>query len=279
MARKNPTELAAAEREATEGGIDVLQLTDTHLFADPEATLLGMNTEQSLRAVLEGARAGRWPPDLVLATGDLVHDGSEAGYVRLREHLSGLAAPVLLLPGNHDERAQLLRFATGDGLKAPRNVLCGGWQIVLLDSTVPGSDGGHLPDGELQALEACLREHAGRPALICLHHPPVAVGSRWLDTMMIGNAGAFFEVLDAHAQVRAVLWGHIHQIYESERRGVRLLASPSTCIQFEPGSEKFALDHAAPGYRRLRLYPDGGLQTEVGRALFAPAPDWSAAGY
>ncbi|MCY1451598.1 3',5'-cyclic adenosine monophosphate phosphodiesterase CpdA [compost metagenome] len=49
------------------------------------------------------------------------------------------------------------------------------------------------------------------------------------------------------------------------RNGVRLLASPSTCIQFEPGSEDFKVGEQAPGYRWLRLHPDGAVDTGVSR--------------
>ena len=47
--------------------------------------------------------------------------------------------------------------------------------------------------------------------------------------------------------------------------GIRMLTTPSTCVQFAPGSEDFALDDLSPGYRSLRLYADGSVQTEVVR--------------
>ncbi|KTC63185.1 hypothetical protein AO262_22830 [Pseudomonas fluorescens ABAC62] len=46
---------------------------------------------------------------------------------------------------------------------------------------------------------------------------------------------------------------------------MRLLASPSTCIQFAPGSEDFKVSEQAPGYRWLRLHGDGRLETGVER--------------
>ena len=54
--------------------IRVLQITDTHLFANSSGCLLGLNTEQSLQAVITKVRANHLPSDLILATGDLVHD-------------------------------------------------------------------------------------------------------------------------------------------------------------------------------------------------------------
>jgi Icc protein len=64
------------------------------------------------------------------------------------------------------------------------------------------------------------------------------------------------------------------------RNGVRLLGSPSTCVQFAPGSEHFKVGDQAPGYRWLRLHPDGGLETGVSRvADIAFDIDYNVRGY
>ena len=95
------------------------------------------------------------------------------------------------------------------------------------------------------------------------------------------NAEALFEVLDAHAQVRAIVWGHVHQCFDARRRGVRLLATPSTSAQFLPQADNFAVDARPPAYRRLTLHEDGTLDTEAcvvavqyngGRTAVAAAP-------
>jgi Icc protein len=77
------------------------------------------------------------------------------------------------------------------------------------------------------------------------------------------NAAEFWRVIDQHSNVRAVLWGHVHQCFDQLRGDVRLLATPSTCAQFMPGSKEFALDTLPPAYRTLQLRADGTLTTEV----------------
>ncbi|MFQ3591059.1 MAG: phosphodiesterase, partial [Chloracidobacterium sp.] len=132
----------------------------------------------------------------------------------------------------------------------------------------------------LQRLDAGLASHTQCPALVCLHHNPVATDARWMDAIGLANADAFFAVLDRHANVRGVVWGHIHQEVDQERNGARLLASPSTCIQFRPKTDTFGLDQRAPGYRRLWLHPDGRLETQVFRvANFTGCADVNATGY
>ena len=92
--------------------------------------------------------------------------------------------------------------------------------------------------------------------------PPAEVE---VDEQMVAGADAFFALVERFAQVRGVLWGHVHQQVDRYRGGIRLLASPSTCVQFAPGSQDFKADASPPGYRWLDLQPDGGLDTGVSR--------------
>ncbi|KZY89655.1 hypothetical protein A3742_24910 [Oleiphilus sp. HI0071] len=114
-------------------------------------------------------------------------------------------------------------------------------------------------------LDATLRSDKSH-ALVCLHHHPVEIGARWLDRIGLRNPEAFLNMVDSNDHVEAVLWGHIHQEFDEQRRGKRMLATPSTCIQFKPKSDNFGLDEVAPGYRWLKLYEDGSIETNVQRA-------------
>jgi Icc protein len=89
------------------------------------------------------------------------------------------------------------------------------------------------------------------------------MSSRWLDRVGLENSEEFFERLDRHHNVRAVVWGHVHQAYDGLRKNVRMLATPSTCAQFVPHSDEFAVDRRPPAYRTLDLLSDGSLLTEV----------------
>lgn len=244
----------------------VVQLTDTHLCRTAGGTLLGMDTDHSLQAVITQVLREQASVDLVLGTGDLSDMGAVEAYQRLEDYCSRLSAPCFWLPGNHDDRQQMEAAARSD-IRLSGELQLGAWQVLMLDSQVPGQVGGELGDGELARLDAALARaaDAGHHTLVCLHHQPVAVGSEWLDEQMVADAGAFWEVIDRHAGVKAVLWGHVHQEIDRMRGGVRLLASPSTCVQFAPGSVKFRADDKPPGYRWLALHADGGLDTGVSR--------------
>jgi len=67
-------------------------------------------------------------------------------------------------------------------------------------------------------------------------------------------------------RVRAYVFGHVHQIIDLDTP-IPILGTPSTCFQFEPGSEEFTVGSQQPGYRMLELDADGSLKSEVFRIL------------
>lgn len=245
---------------AAEDVIRLVQITDCHLNGDGPVSDWPVDTESTLAAVIDRVRTESPPPHLVLATGDLSQDGSAAAYRRVRVLFDHLDVPVHCLPGNHDEPTML----ADNGLRVDRQVVCGGWQIVFLDSTIPGRDEGRVSGDELTALDEVLDDGSNCHVLICLHHHPVVVGGAWRDEIGIENPDDLFAMLDRHPHVRGLLWGHIHQPFDGARGRVRLMGTPSTCFQFVPGENgALAIGDDPPGYRRIALHADGAIDTEV----------------
>lgn len=269
----------ASTSQLPPGTLQLVQITDTHLYADPDRRLLGLSTLECLQEV-SALVARRHPtPDLILATGDLVHDATPAAYRLAARELRSLGAPVCSLPGNHDIPEMMCDTLEQHGCSCSSEIVLGGWQILMLNSVIPGEEGGRLAADELQRLSRQLAQGSGH-VLVCLHHQPVKVGSAWIDTMALENGDEFFAVLDTCPRVRGVLWGHIHQNFERERNGVKLMATPSTCVQFAPDVDDFQVDVAPPGYRHLALTPDGKILTSVERlAAYPDGLDLASSGY
>ena len=242
--------------------VRLVQLTDPHLVGDPAGEMRGVRTLDTLRRVLRGAAAEIAAADALLLTGDLVHDDA-GGYARIREELGGLGKPVLCLPGNHDD-PQLLRAALAD---PPFRHLghhdFGAWRVVMLDSTIAGDAAGELPPGELDRLAAALAPGSPPHALVVLHHQPMPVGSAGLDSVGLRNSAALQAAVEGLPTVRALLGGHVHQESDQRIGAVRVLTSPSTCMQFRPRAPGFEIDSRGPACRLLQLLPDGGIATEV----------------
>jgi Icc protein len=250
------------------GVVRVVQLTDTHLCHEDGGTLLGMDTDHSLQAVIDLAKREHRGINVLLATGDLSDGGAEAAYQRLMGYLTQFDCASFWLPGNHDDRSSMEAVTTGsDSLS--REIRIGDWQILMLDSQVAGEVGGMLGEDELAFLESGLEDAAseGLHSLICLHHHPVEIGCEWLDEQIVNDADAFFAVLERFPGAKGVLWGHVHQEIDRSLLGLRLMGSPSTCVQFAPGSAGFKADDMPPGYRWLELHPDGEIATGISRVL------------
>jgi Icc protein len=238
----------------------VLQFTDPHLPGTPGMLVRGVATDATLARCVAHARLRHPAPDAVLLTGDLVHDDA-AGYATLRARFGNSPAPVHCLPGNHDESELVKRELAGPPFVHELAVRYGNWLVVMLDSTVAGSHHGHLDTGELDRLDRALAANAGAHALVCLHHQPVPHGSRWLDELMLDNAPEFFSVVARHAGVRGLAWGHTHQPFEGMHGRVRLMGTPSTCMQFAQNADEFEVDTRPPAYRWFELGEDGGIET------------------
>ena len=239
----------------------ILQITDPHLYGNATGRLRGVETNASLAAALDDALARVPNFEALLVTGDLVQDDA-TGYLRFKSFFSSIGKPVLCVPGNHDDPQAMAAELDGEPFRICGAHEFGAWNFVMLDSYDPGCVGGRLTDAELARLDAALGA-SPKHAMICLHHHPVTMGSQWLDTIGLANADEFWRVLDRHAHVRAVTFGHVHQAHESSRGRVQLFATPSTGAQFLPGSDRFAIDGRPPAYRPFELHADGRIETDV----------------
>jgi Icc protein len=244
--------------------VTLLQITDTHLHAAADSRMRGVTTYETFLAVLRLAQGDpRWPPDAIVVTGDIVQDESPAGYERFRASLEPFGRPVFCLPGNHDDPKLMRRLLRNPPFQVCGRASLGEWTLILLNTFLPGEDAGALGPQRLEALRRNLVEDSGRYVLVCMHHQPLPMGSTWLDGVGLRDATEFLQLIEQYERVRAVLWGHVHQASDRRRGGIRFLSTPSTCSQFLPGSEFFALDSRPAGLRWLTLRPDGEIDTEV----------------
>ncbi len=247
---ETPLHLPVADGAA----VRILQITDTHLFAGETDTLLGINTLHSYHAVLDAIVKQQLPADLIVATGDLVQDQSTRAYQRFTDGIARLPAPCVWLPGNHDYQPSMAQELAAAGISPSKQVLLGDqWQILLLDSQVQSVPHGELSDDQLIWLDNCLAQQPDRHTVVMLHHHPLASGCTWLDQHSLRNSHMLAEVLIRYQNIEGILCGHIHQDLDVMWNGIRMLATPSTCVQFKPHCTNFTLDTAAPGWRYLEL--------------------------
>jgi len=245
--------------------INLLQVTDTHLFATAEKDLLGVKTQLSYRHVIDAILQNQQPFDAVLATGDISQDNTLASYQYFAQHIKRLDKPCYWLPGNHDNIPLMVDALKAEGVLSDKHKVVGDWQIILLDSQLSGSPSGYLSPEQLALLDKQLSLHPDKHALVVLHHNTYPVGCKWLDQHILRNPDAFLAILAKHPQAKHVLFGHVHQQVDEVHDGIHFMASPSTCFQFKPHCDEFTLDSRAPGWRYLQLHSDGSINSQVWR--------------
>ena len=167
----------------------------------------------------------------------------------------------MLLPGNHDHPQRLRSCLGRHALVAPCRTAVGNWTVIGLDTHLAGQAGGALGPEQLHWLATTLAT-CGGPCLVATHHPPVPIGCSRMDAMDLMEPHRFLQLLARFPQVKGVLFGHVHQAWDSQTP-LRLLACPSTLLQFGP-VQPCGNAHQ-PGWRLLQLRGDGHLATQVVR--------------
>jgi len=253
--------------------IRLIQVTDSHLMADPLAELKKIRTRSRFDLVARTLREELRRADRLVITGDLTHDERVESYQAVRDAFGDWGDRFRAIPGNHDDRA-LMREVLGLEVEPFTSRLVfvddlGPWRLIGLDSQVPGELHGELGGTQLEWFKLRLSEAAKRFVVLFVHHPPVPVDSPWLDQISLKDADAFWETCRAQPQVRAIFTGHVHQECTRTRQAIAVHATPSTGVQFAPESEFLTVDRVPPGYRIIELADDGSYCTRVIRVPVA----------
>jgi len=253
----------------------IVQLTDCHLFADPEREIRGTRTWPRFLAVLADIRKRVPDFDLLVFTGDTAHDEELATYEAVRRELGDWINRVRIIPGNHDNRAALRTVFpdSSGGLDGRVTFLAriDDWQLIGLDSQRPGELAGSLGAEQLDWLRIQLEATQGLNKLIFMHHPPVNVQSAWLDKIRLQDAAEFVDVLTDHVradEAQLVGCGHVHQdLVAVLERSVTVFTTPAVGLQFRPRTAELEIEPGPPAYRVVDIAP--GQHPALGSGLGA----------
>ena len=135
----------------------IAQLSDLHLVPPPGRLYGRVDTAAALATALARLLALRPLPDLLLFSGDLADQGSAEDYAYLARCLAPLPFPYRLMPGNHDSREALMAAFPAQDWARPRchqRVETATGTLLLLDTVVPGEEGGQVDQESLAWLES-----------------------------------------------------------------------------------------------------------------------------
>ena len=211
----------------------LIQVSDLH-FVPPGTRLFGLDPRANLAAAVSDINERHPDAELCLFTGDLADHGAPEAYAALGETLSALRLPYRLLIGNHDDRGNFIRAfpdAPCDENGFVQSVVrAPAGDLILLDTHEPGTGAGSFCAARQAWLRARLRDSAGRPVYIFMHHPPFDIGIPTLDKIRLLEPEGFAEALEG-ADLRHIFFGHVHRPVSGSWHGVPYSALRSTVHQ------------------------------------------------
>lgn len=243
----------------------VLQLTDLHLFAEPEGLFNDTNTRDSFTQVLNHVQQHYGSPDVIVLTGDLAHDGEQETYQFIADALKIFATPVYCVLGNHDHRDNAYQIYPLEPISIDEHCLLSHWQIILIDSNhqaMPDSYEGEVNAAELQKIAELTSRHSDKWTLIAMHHNLPDHHDRGV-AVEVRNHQQVMQHFEQLPNIKLVLSGHVHQEFVIVQNGICYLSTPATGYQSRSKSGQETGETA--GYRWLKLYHNGRFETDVRR--------------
>ncbi|MGW0119488.1 metallophosphoesterase [Streptomyces sp. NPDC003327] len=239
--------------------IVIAHVSDIHVDEGPRSA-------ERTRAVLSYLEELPYDLAAVLVTGDVTDHGTPAEYARARQLLTS-RHPLLVCPGNHDDRAAFraaLIDADADadvdaeaGSRAaarpyaPVNqVLRGdGFVVAVCDSSVPGRHEGLLEDETLEWLDGLLAATPREvPVLVAFHHPPVPLHTPYVDEIRQFGEERLAALAGRHPHLTAFLAGHAHTAAATTFAGRPLLVAPGVVSAL-----RLPWENRSPGHEHVHL--------------------------
>ena len=236
----------------------IVQISDTHLFGDKNQKINGSNSYQNLKQVLSHVSSLEKKLDLIVVSGDLSQDSSFESYQHLANLLNTTGIKYYFFPGNHDDVDVINKVFDLNWVKnkVDYSFNLNGWHISVIDTSVYPEVGGELLDDQLINLDKNLKQNKDKPTIIFMHHHSMPLNSAWLDKYILKDAGKFINLIKVNPQVKAVLFGHIHQVFEKTIGATFYGSAPATCYQVLPKTEMFTIEKLSAGYRLIELDRD-----------------------
>ena len=245
----------------------IAQISDTHLVLDtPDA-------DQRIRdfAITVADINARDPsPDVIVHTGDIVNNGRQDEYAKALAILAKARAPVYVLAGNKDDRANLRVSFAGCGYLVPDSdfiqyaVEHYPVRLIALDTLSSRSNKGDFCAERIQGLIDLIDTETTKPIAVLTHHPPfeVTVGPERLHFETAEIISLLRQAFRHSGRVVAVFSGHVHRAAEGHIGSLPATVVPCIATTLRKG-EYPAHMKRCPVYYIHQFDPVWGLATEA----------------
>jgi 3',5'-cyclic AMP phosphodiesterase CpdA len=194
----------------------IAQISDTHLALDtPDAN----QRMHDFALTVADINALEPTPDVIVHTGDIVHNGRQDEYAQAVATLAQARAPVYVLGGNRDNRANLREAFSACGYLAPDSDFIDyviddyPVRLIALDTLSSGSNKGDFCSERVRRLIELIDSETTKPIAVFTHHPPfeVLVGPDRLHFETTETVSRLRQALQHSGRVVAVFSGHVHR--------------------------------------------------------------------
>jgi 3',5'-cyclic AMP phosphodiesterase CpdA len=238
----------------------LVQLSDTHIRRPGQLAYRRVDTSGFLAQAVASLLALPQPANAVVVTGDLTDFGRPDEYAQLRALLAPISCPIYLMPGNHDDRAELRRAFVGREYLFQSDETCvqyavdlGGLRLVAIDTTVARAPHGELDSDRLEWLAATLDKDRTTSTIVAMHHPPFATFIGHMDNISLQRGGRELAgIIGRHRQVERIVCGHLHRSIQARFAGTLAQTAPST-------AHAVSLDLATDAASEFMMEPPGFL--------------------
>jgi 3',5'-cyclic AMP phosphodiesterase CpdA len=245
----------------------IAQISDTHIALDTS------DADQRIRdfeLTVADINALEPAPDVIVHTGDIVHNGRRDEYAQAVVTLAKARAPVCVMVGNKDNRANLREAFSACGYLVPGSDFIDyaiddyPVRLIALDTLNPGSNKGDFCRERVGNLIDLIDAETTKPIAVFTHHPPfeVPVGPDPLHfetrDMMLGLRRA----LQHSGRVVAVFSGHVHRAATGHVESIPATVMPCIATTLRKGDYPADMT-TRPIYYIHRFNPIWGFSTET----------------
>ena len=245
----------------------IAQISDTHIALDtPDADRRIQDFAQTITDI----NALDPPPDVIIHTGDIVHNGRQDEYAQAVSIMAKARAPVYVMVGNKDDRANLREAFSPCGYLGANSGFIDyaiddyPVRLIVLDTLNPGSNKGDFCRERINRFIDLIDAGSSKPIAVFTHHPPFEVS--------VGPDPFHFETPDIMSELRralqhsdrvvAIFSGHVHRAASGHVERIPATVMPCIATTLRKGDYPVGMK-IRPIYHLHRFDPAWGFVTET----------------
>ena len=244
----------------------IAQISDTHLALDtPDAD----RRLHDFARTIADINALDPAPDVIVHTGDIVHNGRPDEYAQAAAVIAKARAPIYVLPGNKDDRVNLRAAFPAECYRASGSEFIDyaiedfAVRLIALDTLSPGKGRGDFRREQAERLVELIEADSRKPIAIFTHHPPfeVMVGPDRFHFETVEDMTRLCDVLSRCERIAGVFSGHVHRADAGAVGRIPASVVPCIATTLRKGDYPASLK-TRPVYHLHRFDPACGFVTE-----------------